>query len=319
MARSSESPAVNTSRAIPPSDPLRHQDVAVDSRGEEAGGQESGDRESLDVSSRALVSLRIPGMDAPERGLSGSLVVVGLTQAVDTAVGAVVVASKPVIAVGQWLEPVVMPLLHAAAHPPLVPAGLSPAAMLARLRGAGTAARNELVSAVDTEVRTRATPLAKAVLERIDTTAIVLEAVDLKAIVTAALDSMDLTDTVVSRVDLARVVTAALDAMDLTALVRDRVDLAALADQVIEDVDLPEIIRESSTGVASDVVRGARMGAIAGDDIVAKWVDRVLLRRKARRTDVPHERQGILADDASTDGVAGEPPATSQDDRSTHE
>ncbi len=313
------SPAASTSRAIPPSSPRRHQDVAVDSRDEELSGQSSGDQASGDASSRALVSLRALETNAPERGLSGTLVVAGLAQAVDTALGVVVVASKPLIAVGQWLEPVVMPLLHAAAHPPLVPAGLSPAAMLARLRRAGTTARNELINGVDTEVRTRATPLAKAILERVDTTAIVLDAVDLNAIVTAALDSMDLTDTVVSRVDLERVVTAALDSMDLTALVRDRIDLAALADEVIEDVDLPEIIRESSTGVASDVVRGARMGAIAGDDIVAKWVDRVLLRRKARRTDVPRERQEILAADTAADKTVRDPSASSPDDRSTHE
>lgn len=311
--------AASTSRAIPPSSPSRHQDVAVESRDEASSSQGSGDQATGDVSSRALVSLRTPDTNSAVRSLSDSLVVAGLTQAMDTTLGVVVVVSKPLIAVGQWLEPVVMPLLHAAAHPPLVPAGLSPAAMLARLRRAGTMARNELVNGVDTEVRTRATPLAKAVLERVDTTAIVLEAVDLKAIVTAALDSIDLTDTVVSRVDLERVVTAALDAMDLTALVRDRVDLAALADEVIEDVDLPEIIRESSTGVASDVVRGARMGAIAGDDIVAKWVDRVLLRRRARRTDVPHERQEILADDQATDETVREPSAADPNDRSAHE
>jgi len=125
------------------------------------------------------------------------------------------------------------------------------------------------------------------VLDRLDLTAVVVDRVDLGRVVDAALDSVDLTGVVVDRVDLVRVVNVVLDRLDLTALVRERVDLAALADEVIDEVDLPDIIRDSSTGVATDVVEGARMGAIAGDDLVAKWVDRVMLRRRARKTDAP--------------------------------
>jgi hypothetical protein len=150
-----------------------------------------------------------------------------------------------------------------------------------------------------------------AVLDQLDLTAVVLDRVDLRQVVTEALDSLDLTEVVVDRVQLGRVVTAALDAvdltevvvdrvdldrvvttvldgMDLTELVRTRVDLPALADQVIEEVDLPEIIRESSTCVASDVVQGARMGALDADERVSQLVDRLLLRRRARRVDTPN-------------------------------
>jgi hypothetical protein len=66
--------------------------------------------------------------------------------------------------------------------------------------------------------------------------------------------------------------------------VRSRVDLKSIAEEVIDEVDLPEIIRGSTTGVATDVVDGGRMVAINGDEVVNRIVDRLLLRRKARRT-----------------------------------
>jgi hypothetical protein len=69
--------------------------------------------------------------------------------------------------------------------------------------------------------------------------------------------------------------------------VRTQVDLAGIAEEVIDEVNLPEIIRESSTGVAAEVVDGARMSAVSGDELVSRWVDRVLLRRQKRRTEVP--------------------------------
>jgi hypothetical protein len=125
------------------------------------------------------------------------------------------------------------------------------------------------------------------VLQRLDITGIVLERVDLERIVTAVLDRMDLTEIVLQRVDLQAVVEAALATMDLNDIVRTQVDLAGIAEEVIDEVNLPEIIRESSTGVAAEVVDGARMSAVSGDELVSRWVDRVLLRRQKRRIEVP--------------------------------
>ena len=100
----------------------------------------------------------------------------------------------------------------------------------------------------------------------------------------AVLDRMDLTEVVLERVELGRVINGALDQIDLNDLVRTRVDLASIAEEVIDDVDLPEIIRDSTTGVAGAVVDGTRLRAVEGDELVNRLVDRILLRRKARRT-----------------------------------
>ena len=229
---------------------------------------------------------------------------------VDTVVGAAMVATKPVVVLAQRLLPLSAPIARVVANPPLVPSSLTLGALLRHLREVGTGGRIDVVEGLDAVLRRRASALLIAALERVNITEVVLATVDLPRVVDAALDSVDLTAVVVDRVDLGRVVDAALDSvdltgvvvdrvdlvrvvnvvldrLDLTALVRERVDLAALADEVIDEVDLPDIIRDSSTGVATDVVEGARMSAIAGDDLVAKWVDRVMLRRRARKTDAP--------------------------------
>ena len=207
-------------------------------------------------------------------------------------------------------------MVRAAANPPFLPPGWTPAEVLSRLEGrgrevrraagydtvvaAGIAADIVVPTTVDLVLdrlditglvldRVRLDQVVGAVLADLDLTAIVIDQVDLGRVVGAALDDVDLTELVVDRVDLGRVVQQALDAVDLTEIVRSRVDLAGLADEVIDDVDLPEIIRESTTGVASDVVQGARLGAIGADEHISRIVDRMLLRRRARNTQAPSQ------------------------------
>jgi hypothetical protein len=143
-----------------------------------------------------------------------------------------------------------------------------------------------------TQVVLRRVDLGKVVgaaLDELDLTEVVLARVSLGQVVAAALDAVDLTEVVLARVDLGQVINAALDSVDLTEIVRSRVDLPGLADEVIEEVDLPEIIRESSSGVATDVVNGARMGAIDADDRISRLVDRLLLRRRERDVTAPDD------------------------------
>ncbi len=135
--------------------------------------------------------------------------------------------------------------------------------------------------------RRRHPAVLEPVLDRVDITGIVLERVDLQRIVEAVLDRMDLTQIVLDRVDLQAVVESAIDSIDLNDIVRTKVDLAGIAEEVIDEVDLPEIIRESSTGVAAEFVDVGGMSAVSGDELVSRWVDRVLLRRQKRRTEVP--------------------------------
>lgn len=97
----------------------------------------------------------------------------------------------------------------------------------------------------------------------------------------------DLLSTTFERLDLVAIVDAVLDRIDLTDLVRSRVDLARLASEVIDEIDLPAIIRESSSGVASDVVTGARAGAATADEAVARFLSR---RRGRRNRIMPGEQ-----------------------------
>jgi hypothetical protein len=120
-----------------------------------------------------------------------------------------------------------------------------------------------------------------AAVARVDLTAVVLERVDLAAVVDAVLGRVDLTAVVLERVDLDALIDAILA----------RIDLISLAEDVIEGVDLPEIIRESTGSMASDTVQGARMQGIVADEAVGRVVDRFLLRRGGRSTQAPAARE----------------------------
>lgn len=121
-----------------------------------------------------------------------------------------------------------------------------------------------------------------AVVERVDVDPIVnrvdLDAAARRLDLDAVLDRLDLTTVVLERVDLDALVQAILD----------RIDLVGLAAEVIEGVDLPEIIRESTGSMASDTVQGVRMQGIVADEAVGRAVDRLLLRRGRRSTQAPN-------------------------------
>ncbi|MGZ4638583.1 MAG: hypothetical protein ACXV2J_05940 [Actinomycetes bacterium] len=131
--------------------------------------------------------------------------------------------------------------------------------------------------------------VVSAVLDQLDLTQLVLDRVDLESIVNRALERLDITAVVVEQVDLGVVVAAALDRLDLTQIVLQKVDLIGVAEYVVEGIDLPEIIRDSTGSVASEAVRGLRMQGVDADDAVARVVDRMLRRRRERRTLAPPE------------------------------
>lgn len=74
-----------------------------------------------------------------------------------------------------------------------------------------------------------------------------------------------------------------LDELDINALVRKRVDLIGLADEVVAGIDLPAIIRESTSTVTADVMSDVRSGGERADDAVAGIVDRILGRDRGSR------------------------------------
>jgi hypothetical protein len=202
-------------------------------------------------------------------------------------------------------------LLPVVLHLPGVPDGAQPGHLAAMLAVRG-AQQRAAATAVANRVLDVAVPrVLETVLGRVGLTELVLDNVDLDAVVSgvdldAAAARLDV-DAVVARADLeaavarvnldaavARVdVDAILDRLDLTEVVLSRVDLTrlvnailermdlvGLAQDVIDGVDLPAIIRESTGSMASDTVRGARMQSIAADEAVGKAVDRLLLRRR---------------------------------------
>ena len=214
---------------------------------------------------------------------------------IDVALGTAAAVARPVVgvagALGRTAAPVVRGAWALFLHPPLVPESWSAGALVERLGDQGRrlryAAGEDLTAAAGQALDVVTPTVLDPVLDRVDITGIVLERVDLERIVAAVLDRMDLTQVVLERVDLKAVVESAIDSIDLNDIVRTKVDLAGIAEEVIDEVDLPEIIRESSTGVAAEVVDVGRMSAVSGDELVSRWVDRVLLRRQKRRTEVP--------------------------------
>jgi hypothetical protein len=102
----------------------------------------------------------------------------------------------------------------------------------------------------------------------------VLTQVDVSALVGEVLDRIDLTSIVLQRVDLNAVVEAVLT----------QVDVSALVGEVLDEIDLPEIIRESTGAMASDTVRTVRMQGVNADEAVGRLV-RVLMRRNGPAPD----------------------------------
>jgi hypothetical protein len=121
-------------------------------------------------------------------------------------------------------------------------------------------------------------PLVDAVIGRLDLTDLVLERVDLRAVIS----SIDI-DEIVGRVD----VTAIVDGLDIDAVaarvdvqkIVDRLDLVAIAQGVVDELDLPAIIRGSTETMAAETVDGVRVQSMHADRFVARVVDRALLRR----------------------------------------
>jgi len=159
-----------------------------------------------------------------------------------------------------------------ALHPPILNERLHPARVVDALAHRGRKARTSTDGDLNRIIAAVVPPVVNQVLDSLDLTALVRERVDI--------------DMLVSAVDIAAIV----DRVDLDAIV-DRVDVVSLAEEVVNGIDLPEIIRQSTGMMASEVVRDARMQSIVADVAIARLVDRIIHRRRARRTDAPGEAE----------------------------
>jgi hypothetical protein len=167
-----------------------------------------------------------------------------------------------------------------------------------------------------------------AVLDQIDLTALVLRRVDVNAVVAAAdvaavAARLDL-DTVAARLDIEKI----LDRMDLDALIEqrvdldrvaagldvekvlDRVDIIGLAEFVVDGIDLPRIIRESTGSVASEGLRGVRTRSMEADQALARFADRMLLRRRSHRNGARDDGADLQRADLAGADLDGTAPAT---------
>ena len=210
---------------------------------------------------------------------------------------------------------IVVPLGHVALHPPLVPERLHPGRALDALTDRGREALTSTGSDLHRLVAAVVPIVVNEVLDSLDLNALIREQVDLDGIVAtvdidaivaqvdigAIVDRLDIDaivkgidlDAIAERIDIERIIArvnidAIVAGVDMNAII-GRIDLAGIAEDVINEIDLPEIIRDSTGTMASQVVREARMQSIDADEAVARLVDRVLRRRRARSTTAPHQ------------------------------
>lgn len=210
---------------------------------------------------------------------------------VNVAVGLSVAVVSAATAVARRTRPLLSPVVGAALRPPGLPRRLQPGRWLSLLASRGAAcrvtARNDLA-----ELNDRLVPLVAAeVLRRVDVATLLAEHVDLDHVVStvdldAAAQRVDL-DRIVNRLDLTAIVLERVDLDAVVDAVLSRIDLVGLAEGVIDEIDLPELIRESTGSMASETVRSARMQGIAADEAVGHAVDRLLRRRRTSSRSQP--------------------------------
>jgi hypothetical protein len=84
---------------------------------------------------------------------------------------------------------------------------------------------------------------------------------------------------------VSQVIDGVVARVDIEAVI-NRLDLATIARQVVDDIDLPDLIRDSTGALASETVLGLRMQGIEADERLSRVIDKVLLRRNGRKTQV---------------------------------
>ncbi|MGH8824132.1 MAG: hypothetical protein ACRDVN_06620 [Jiangellaceae bacterium] len=152
----------------------------------------------------------------------------------------------------------------------------------ARVADRGRAERRRAEADLDRLLDAVVPEVVRAVITRIDLTAVVRQQVDVNQIA-AGVD----VDAIARRVDVDAVIA--------------RVDLIGITEDILDRIDLPEIIRESAGSMTTEAVHDVRMTGIGADEAVSRAVDRLLRRRGGRRTFGPVPRADGLAEPAVHD------------------
>ena len=100
--------------------------------------------------------------------------------------------------------------------------------------------------------------------------------------VNVVVDRIDLTQIVLDRVDIDAIVARA----NMDEII-DRVPMVDIANYIIDEIDLPKIIRESTGGIATDAVNAARLQSLSLDEFINKIADSIIFRRKGRKVESP--------------------------------
>src|SRR5215211_262824 len=264
-------------------------------------------------------------MAEPHRGSSSAR---GMPAALDAAMGAAVLATTAAVSVTRVFARAVGPVGRLVMHPPLLHERLHPARVVDAFADRGQRARILANADINRLIAATVPPVVNEVLDSLDLTELVRQRVNIDSLIStvdivAVVDRVDIdaivrqvdidaiarqvdVDAIVSQVDMDAVakridVDAIAERIDIDAIVSRvnvdailrRLDLVAIAEEVVNGIDLPEIIRESTGSMASDVVRDARMQTIEADVAIARIVDRVIRRRRARHTDAPGEPESL--------------------------
>jgi len=186
------------------------------------------------------------------------------------------------------LSRVPVPRIVRAALAPVVQQSTTYAVAFAgKLDHLATEAIAEVVRLVDVEPVLDNLDLTEIVLQRVDLDAVVRQVivhvdedeiaalvakVDIDGIASSLdidtiLDQMDLTEIVLKRVDLVKVVDAVLDQMDLTEIVLKRVDLVRVVDAVLDQMDLIALANEIIDGVDLPEIIRDSTGSMASETV----------------------------------------------------
>jgi hypothetical protein len=106
-------------------------------------------------------------------------------------------------------------------------------------------------------------------------------------------------DAILARVDVNALVgtvdlNAILERVDMDALLA-RLDLPSLINSVLSEIELGDLIQESTTNIGSDVRDVVRIQSHGADDLLARVMDKVLLRRRPRDLATPNFAAGAPA------------------------
>ena len=133
----------------------------------------------------------------------------------------------------------------------------------------------------------------------------IVDRIDLKPIVERAISELDLTEVVLQNVDVDAIVAHA----DLEPII-DRLPLTDLAQYVVDSIDLPAIIRSSTGGIAVDALSATRITSMTADAVLGRITDAILLKRRRNTASPLAEAMARDAEDGVIDGQWGGPGQT---------